>query len=129
LDVWLAKNYPKVVMVRYADDVIVHCQSEKEALQTMEAIRNRMEECKLRLNEQKTQIVYSKNSSRKLKNNYRKKFDFLGFTFKPMLFPNKQGGAFLGIGCVISQKSMTRIVKGWKKMNFHLRTTDTIQNI
>lgn len=28
---WLAVNYPQVQFERYADDVIVHCRTEKEA--------------------------------------------------------------------------------------------------
>jgi RNA-directed DNA polymerase len=129
LDVWLKRNFPKVAMVRYADDAIIHCHTEREAQEVLEAVRKRMEECQLQLNEKKTQIVYCKNANRKLKNNYTKKFDFLGFTFKPTLFPNKRGGGFLGTGCMISQKAQTRIVEGWRKMNFHRHPTGTIQSI
>ncbi len=31
LDVWLTKNYPDCRFVRYADDIIVHCQAEEQA--------------------------------------------------------------------------------------------------
>ena len=88
-----------------------------------------MGECKLRLNGKKTQIVYNKSARNRLKNNYPKKFDFLGFSFKPTLFPSKRGGAFLGTGCAISRKARRRIVDGWKKMNFHRNPTETIQSI
>ncbi len=129
LDLWLKKNFPNAEMVRYADDAIIHCHTEREAQEILSAVRKRMQECKLKLNEQKTQIVYRKKYRRKLKNNYPKKFDFLGFTFKPMLFPDKRGGAFLSIGCVISLKSQKRILESWKKKGFVFHPTENIQDI
>ena len=42
---------------QYADDVIVHCHSLKEASQLLEQIRQRMEECRLTLHPEKTKIV------------------------------------------------------------------------
>jgi len=127
LDKWLEKHYPHVAFVRYADDVILHCRNEDEAKQTLEAVRQRLQECKLRLNEEKTKIVYCQDYRRKRRKDYKKKFDFLGFTFKPQAIPSKFGGVYLGYGCEISQASQARIVKGWKKL--HLRTPITIQEI
>jgi group II intron reverse transcriptase/maturase len=127
LDKWLEKHYPHVAFVRYADDVILHCRNEEEAKQTLEAVRQRLQECKLRLNEEKTKIVYCQDHRRKQRKDYKKKFDFLGFTFKPHALPSKFGGVYLGYGCEISQASETRIIKGWKKL--HLRTPLTIQEI
>jgi len=129
LDKWLGKHYPQLAFVRYADDVIVHCRTEQEAKDILEAIRKRLEECKLRLNEQKTKLVYCKNYHRKQKNDYAKKFDFLGFTFKPQTIPTKKGGMILLYSCSISQSAQTRIVSGWKKLNFHRQSQLTIQDI
>lgn len=130
LDKWLEKYHPKVRMVRYADDVIIHCNTEEEALQTLQAIRARLEECQLRLNEQKTRIVYCKQVRRMDRNNYSKKFDFLGFTFKPKMIKDKQKGRmFLGISCGISMQAQKRIVGNWKKMKIHRQTTKTITEI
>jgi group II intron reverse transcriptase/maturase len=129
LDVWLNKKFPNVAMVRYADDAIIHCDTERGAQEVLHAIRERMGKCELQLNEKKTQIVYCKSARNRLKNKYPKKFDFLGFTFKPMLFPDKKGGAFLGTSCAISQKAQTRITENWRKMNFHRYPTETIQSI
>lgn len=129
LDKWLEKYYPHVAFVRYADDVILHCRNEDEAKQTLEAVRQRLQECKLRLNEEKTKIVYCQDYRRKRRKDYKKKFDFLGFTFKPQEQISKHGGTFLGYGCEISQNAQRRIVEGWKKQNFHLQSTLTIQEI
>jgi len=129
LDKWLEQHYPHVAFVRYADDVILHCRNEEEAKQTLEAVRTRLQECKLRLNEEKTKIVYCQDYRRKQRKDYKKKFDFLGFTFKPQAQLSKLGGMFLGYGCEISQAAQTNIVERWKNENFHLRSTLTIQEI
>lgn len=129
LDKWLAKHYPQVAFVRYADDVIVHCSNEGEATQILEAIRQRLKECKLRLNEGKSKIVYCKNYRNKEKNNYKKKFDFLGFTFKPVTMAFKLGGLYLGYDCAISQNAQTRIASGWKQQKIHKLTILSIQQI
>jgi group II intron reverse transcriptase/maturase len=128
LDKWLKTHYPQLAFVRYADDVIVHCNNENETKQVLEAIRERLQECKLRLNEEKTKIVYCQDYRRE-KKNYKKKFDFLGFTFKPRTAASKKGGVFLGYDCAISQAAQTRIVIGWKKENFHRQSALTIQEI
>ena len=129
LDKWLAKQYPGIAFVRYADDIVIHCQTEAETKQMLEAIRVRLTECKLRLSEEKTKVVYCQDYRRPKKKDYGKKFDFLGFTFKPKTIPSKRGGLFLGYGCAISQKSQTRIVEGWKQLNLHRRSDLTIQEI
>ncbi|XHR95644.1 reverse transcriptase domain-containing protein [Mucilaginibacter sp. UC70_90] len=129
LDKWLAKRYPEIAFVRYADDIIIHCRTEEETKQMLEAIRERLTECKLRLSEEKTKVVYCQNYRRPKKKDYGKKFDFLGFTFKPRTLPSNSGGLFLGYGCAISQKSQTRIVEGWKQLNLHQRSNLTIQDI
>lgn len=129
LDKWLEKHYPSVAFVRYADDVIVHCNTEAEAKEMLLAIRERLTECKLRLSEEKTKIVYCKDY-RRGKKDYGKKFDFLGFSFKPNSVASKKNGSmFLGYGCSISQAAQTRIVSGWKQENWHRRSTLSIQDI
>jgi RNA-directed DNA polymerase len=128
LDKWLAKHYRQLAFVRYADDVVIHCKNEEEAQQMLVVIRQRLQECKLRLNEEKTKLVYCQDYRRE-KKNYKKKFDFLGFTFKPQSLASKRGGMFLGFDCSISQTAQSRIVMGWKKLNLHRQSTLTIQEI
>lgn len=130
LDKWLAKQHPGIAFVRYADDIVIHCQTEAEAMQLLEAIKIRLTECKLSLSEEKTKVVYCQDYRRMKKEDYGKKFDFLGFTFKPRTAAShRYGGLFLGYGCAISQKSQTRIIEGWKELNLHRRSDLTIQDI
>lgn len=130
LDKWLEKEYPQLSFVRYADDVIVHCYSESQSLEILNAIKNRLAECKLRLSEVKTKIVYCLDYNRMQRKDYPKKFDFLGFTFKPRSIKSKTGrGMYLGFGCEISQKSQSRITRFWKELELHRKSPLTIQDI
>lgn len=128
LDKWLEKNHPEVAFVRYADDVVLHCKSEEEAKAMLEAVRCRLQECKLRLNEEKSKIVYCKDYRRE-KKDYGMKFDFLGFTFKPRTIFTKSGDRFTGYDCAISQSAQQRIKERWRKLEFHKNSTLTIQEI
>ena len=95
------------------------------------SIRLRLAECKLSLNEEKTKLVYCQDYRRVKKKSFGKKFDFLGFTFKPYPVASKRdgGGMFLGYGCAISQSAQTRIMRGWAKLNWHRRSNLSIQEI
>lgn len=129
-DKWLQQRYPGVTFVRYADDIVVHCKSEAQSHEVLQAIRARLTECKLRLSEEKTKLTYCQNYSRPNRNDYPKKFDFLGYSFKPMPKKSKRdGGMFLGFDCMMSLKSQTRILSNWKQLNFHRQTPQTLQDI
>lgn len=129
LDNWLDLCYG-VPYVRYADDVIIHCQSEKEAQSILAAIRKQLQDCGLRLNEEKTQIVYCRNYRRLDKNNYPKTFDFLGFQFKPRTNQSKRGGGlYLSFDCAISPKSRQRISQKWKEMRLHRWLAASLEDI
>ena len=130
LDKWLLLNFPTVRFVRYADDVVVHCISEKQSHYVLEAIRRRLTECKLRLSEQKTKITYCKDYRRNEGKVYPKSFDFLGHTLKPMeKKSSRTSGVFLGFDCEISKKSRSRIIASWREMDFQRQTTLTLQNL
>jgi group II intron reverse transcriptase/maturase len=143
-DRWLEKTYPNLCFVRYADDIIVHCNSQVEAEEVLTAIKKRLGECKLELNEKKTKIVYCKKEHRKDKfktvqfdflgfsfqprptSNHGKdkfktvQFDFLGFSFQPRPTSNHGGEMFLGYDCAISRKSENKISEIFRKSEFHL---------
>ena len=128
LDKWMELKYPEVSFVRYADDIVVHCNTEEQAKEILESIRERMAECRLRMNEEKTKIVYCVDYRRK-KNHYQKQFDFLGFSFKPMTCLNKDKGLFTVYDCIISQKSQTKINEKWKELGFYRKSTLSMQQI
>jgi len=109
-DVWMSKIFPDNPFERYADDAVVHCRSEEEAIAIKQSIANRMEQCKLELHPQKTKIVYCKNDFRKGEAE-NTSFDFLGFTFRMRTARTKQGKLFNGFNPAISAKAVKRIRK------------------
>ena len=103
-DEWMKRYYSGNPFERYADDIVVHCRTEEEAVKLKEDIRKRLEECKLELHPEKTKIVYCKDSNRR--GNYQnEKFDFLGYTFRPRSSRNRQGKLFVNFTPAISDKA------------------------
>jgi RNA-directed DNA polymerase len=128
VDKWLEKYYPLVKMVRYADDLILHCRSHGEAVQTLTVLKERLKECGLTAHPEKTKIVYCKKEGRGLKG-YPVQFDFLGFSFQPIRSRLKKGGSFLQFDCKMSRKSKTRITGELRKLAFHNKTQRGIQDL
>ena len=116
LDVWLNKMNPFIEFVRYADDIIIHCQIQDQAERSLQKIKKRVEDCGLSLHPEKTKIVYCKDFKRQQK--YEKvQFDFLGYTFQPRTSKSKRTGRlFLGFDCVMSVQSSSRIFEVIRKM-------------
>jgi len=127
-DKWMGKTFPTLMFVRYADDIIVHCGTEKEAEKVLAAIKSRMEECRLRLHEEKTKIVFCKKY-KKQSDGKIVKFDFLGFSFQPRPSAMKKGGMFLGYDCAISQSSKNKIIEEIKSTKFQRWTNRSIEEI
>lgn len=63
-DMWLDWTFPNCQFERYADDAVVHCETE-EAQAILRALSERMKQCKLELHPEKTKIVYREDDSRK----------------------------------------------------------------
>lgn len=119
-DRWVAKESPDTPFERYADDIVIHCKNIKEALRLLEKVKQRLKDCKLELNQEKSKIVYCRNNQKRqppFKVRYQK-FDFLGYTFKPRVV-KKRGKLKLGFSPAISQKSRSRITRELKAMDFH----------
>jgi len=112
-DKWLEKTHKTVCYARYADDVIVHCKSEAQAKQLLNAIRERMNSVGLELHPQKTKIVYCRR-----KGSYPiNKFEFLGYAFQPRTTTAKKSNRlFLGFDCAISIGSRKQIAEKLKAL-------------
>lgn len=110
LDRWLEINYPEVKFVRYADDAVVHCKDKEEAEQLLSAIKARMKEIGLRLNGEKTKIVYCKDYRRRQKH-AQVQFGFLGFSYQPRAAKSKieKGKIFTTYTPEISRENQRKI--------------------
>ena len=116
-DKWMAANHSSTPFERYADDTICHCRTREEAEELWKSVKARLEQCKLKLNEEKTKIVYCKTSRRK--QDYPNiMFDFLGFTFRPRRARDKMNGVcFTSFLPAISRKSALKVrkeIRAWK---------------
>jgi len=116
LDHWLAANHPGVPFCRYADDGVIHCRTQEQALYLHQQIKERLEVCALELHPEKTRIVYCKDANRT--SNYETiQFDFLGFTFRPREAMNRFGRVFLSFSPAPSRtalKSMRQTIRSWR---------------
>lgn len=123
LDKWLSLHYEGLKFERYADDVIIHCDSEGKAQELLSALRARLESCKLSLNEEKTQIVYCKSYKRK-ENYPNRQFEFLGYSFQPreIFFANNKRE--LGFTPAISRPSASKITEAIRETRI-LKQTET----
>jgi hypothetical protein len=91
-DQWMEKHHPEKPYERYADDIVVHCKTEKQAIYMLGIIASRMDSCYLQLHPVKTMIVNLRGWS---KTTYPRKYDFLGFTIKPSMETIKGKGMLL----------------------------------
>lgn len=114
-DKWMEQNHPEKPFERYADDIIVHCKTEKQTLFMLKAIAERMQICKLELQPLKTKIVNLRGRSVK---KYPKRYDFLGFSIQPSGVSTKTGVMAMP-GTFVSIKSKKSILLKMKYWNIH----------
>ena len=127
-DRWMRSKYPHVLFERYADDAIVHCRTEAEALEVRAAIAERMEECRLELHPIKTKIVYCKDEDRR-RRYPSEKFDFLGYGFQPRRSKNRFGKYFVNFSPAISDEAGKAIRTEIRSWNLHLRSDKAIEDL
>ena len=84
-------------------------------------IKERLSQCKLQLHPQKTKIVYCKKEGRNQKG-LPVQFDFLGYSFRPIMLSLKKGGCFLQYDCKMSRKSKKRILGELRSMKLHVKS-------
>src|ERR1700736_3934327 len=100
-DAWMTREYPGIRFERFADDVVVHCVTERQARNLVAAIGDRMEQVGLRLHPDKTKVVYCQDGKRRLDRELTA-FTFLGFTFRARRARTKHGKMFVSFQPAIS---------------------------
>jgi RNA-directed DNA polymerase len=118
-DKWMEKNHPEKPFERYADDIIVHCKTEKQAKFVKSMIGKRMESCKLQLHPMKAKIVNIRGKSEEI---YPKSLEFLGFTIRLQMVQTKVGSKLMPT-TVISRKSKSSIQEKLRTMKIHKMST------
>jgi len=127
-DEWMRRNYESIPFERYADDILVHCRSEKQAAWIKMVIEGRLQQCRLELHPDKTKIVFCKDSFRE--GNYpNEKFDFLGYTFCPRRAKSRSGKLFVSFLPALSNeasKSIRTTIKSWR---LHRMTDKSLRDL
>jgi len=80
-DLWMAREHPGNPFERYADDIVVHCDTEMQARRLWAEIAKRLKTLGLELHPAKTKVVYCKDTNRPGQAEHTS-FAFLGYTFR-----------------------------------------------
>ena len=128
-DIWMAREHPGVRFERFADDVVVHCVTERQACQVMKSIGDRFAGIGLVLHPGKTEIVYCKDSRRRL--DYPViSFTFCGYEFRPRKAFNKaEGRAFTSFLPAVDPDKLSGMSRKAASWNVHRRTTLTLEDL
>lgn len=127
-DEWMKRNHTNISFERYADDIICHCVSLKQAEFIKRQIQQRLVECKLELNETKTKIVYCKKNHRDIEYDCIQ-FDFLGYTFRPRRAVDQNKEVFINFSPAISNAAKKEIWETVRKWNRHYWVQLTLEEI
>ena len=111
------REHPGSPFERYADDVVVHCDTEAKALHLWAALAERLGSLGLELHPAKTKIVYCQDANRRGDFEHTS-FDFLGYTFRGRLAKGPRG-YFTGFSPALSAKA--RKTKGKQLRDWHLK--------
>jgi RNA-directed DNA polymerase len=114
-DKWMERHHPEVPFERYADDAICHCASQAQAESLLTALRDRLAACRLELHPEKTRVVYCADANRR-GGHATRRFDFLGYTFKPRWAKSRHGRVFTSFSPAVSAKAgkaMRHVIRGW----------------
>ena len=128
-DLWMKRTYPHLLWCRYADDGLVHCQTEQEAEALKVALQARLAECQLELHPDKTRIVYCKDIKRTVE--YPTvMFDFLGYCFRPRLVKNtRTKQLFWGFNPAVSPGALKDIRSTIRALKFRRQTHLSLEDI
>ena len=116
-DRWMDREYPGSPFERYADDIVVHCDTEEQARGLRAALAERLGSFGLGLHPEKTKIVYCKDATRR-GNFEHTSFDFLGYTFRARTVFIKGKRFFIGFNPAMSAKATKAV--GKKIRDWHL---------
>ena len=127
-DEWMADPCPSLPFERYADDMIVHCQSERQARFIRHRIEERLQQCKLELHPRKIKIVFCKKSGQS-ESHENVSFDFLGFTFQPRMARPKDGNLFLSFLLAISERAVTTARRAMRDWGLQRRSERSLEEL
>lgn len=128
-DVWMVREYPTVWFERFADDVVVHCATERQARHVWEAIGNRLVDIGLQLHPDKTRLVYCRDDRRRL--GYAQvTFTFCGYEFRPRKAYDKvRRKAYTRFLPAVAPEKLTDMSRKAASWRLHRRTNLTLNDL
>jgi len=116
-DRWMTREHPSSPFERYADDIVVHCATEKQARRLWVEIARRLKALGLELHPEKTKVVYCKDANRRGDSEHTS-FDFLGYTFRGRLARGPRGcfTSFAPAIAPTARRALSQTIRAW-----HLR--------
>lgn len=128
-DLWMTREYPSVQFERFADDVVVHCVTERQARQVRAAIGRRLVSIGLELHPDKTRIVYCKDNRRRQEHE-QVSFTFCGYMFRPRRAYNaKQGQVFTSFLPAVAPGKLTDMSRKAASWRLHRRSTLALDDL
>ena len=127
-DMWMSKHFASNPFERYADDIIVHCNSKAEAEHLLSSIRQRLQGFELELHPEKTKLVYCQNYKRKEEHEHNS-FTFLSYSFQPRVKANRsvKGSKFMVFDAAICCKAKAYIKQRIREVFNPRNTTVSLQ--
>lgn len=131
LDEWMKQRFPESPFERYADDIVVHCWTQKQAAYVRTGIEWQLRKYGLELHPEKTKIVLCHDDRRKIGRElgHPESFDFLGFTFKNRTARAPEGGLFNGFMPAISKSARKKISTTIRAWRINRRTALTLEEL
>jgi RNA-directed DNA polymerase len=128
-DTWMTREFPGIWFERFADDVVAHCVTERQAHQVQDAIGRRLAEVGLRLHPDKTRVVYCKDDRRRLDYD-RVTFTFCGYTFRPRKAYDKvRKKPYTGFLPAVAPGKLTDVSRKVASLRLHRRTTWNLEDL
>ena len=127
-DMWISREYPGCPFERYADDVVIHCSSQQQALEVKAAVEARLRRCKLAAHPDKTRIVYCRDDHRRQDHEHIQ-FDFLSYAFRPRHARNRYGKLFCGFLPAISTKATKAMVAEMRDWDIHRKSDKELADL
>ncbi len=124
----MLREFSAITFERYADSVILHCKTQRQARYVLAKITERMAQVGLELHPDKTRIVYCKDSNRRSSHEHER-FTFLGYAFRPRMAVGRRGELFTSFCPAISDEAAKAIRRQIKRWRLHLRSGRTLTEL
>ena len=123
-DQWMDRHHRFTPFERYADDIVCHCTTMREAMALRKSLKSRLAEVGLAINESKSHVVYIGTYQR---TNVNTCFTFLGYDFQVRTLKSAKGELFRKCMPGASKKAMKRITRTIRSWRIHRSTTDDVK--